>query len=544
MPSLIFRQSAWNSRIGWTENLLFLERFRYILVASQLLNEQPNHTSYERQNYPKLPEDTLHFPSDEIRPSSLYGVIATCVAAFAFAWSLNWVRELQKASVSPWKLVIVILLVLAGITAFYQYFRRQHLHNLRDRAVEIAATYVNASRSFDAVASTAVALIQEVELVARGYRLSFPLPPITRFDDKSQTRRCARLRRSVATSLEALTTPYYKAYQTLKEYTNDVEIEKYYDMYEISQSDLHDVEQSGPATEPDTGEADTLKAIKSRLLRLHLARKLFLCSLLALDADGGHCDFKIWPVATEYMRRFGCITAKCASELEQSLGDEHVFPVPATPKTVSSPAQERLRGQMRKLGSLSSGIRGLQAKMQLLREESEIALNESEEMTDLGSNLLEQYDSLGEDLKILMQEWEEGRAALAVNIDKNEHRLSMSPRNSLVPMSPTLSLGGLTAVSGSPREALKVIDGNAMHSRSRSNTDISNSSDEIFEAIAAPQRKNTLTREERIAKMKEDRVRREVALEKAQASTHMLKELETVIKLRPRGRTTGREASV
>lgn len=543
-PWLIFQQSALNSRIGRTENLLFLERFRYILVASQLLNRQPNHTSYERRNHPNLSEDATRFSLDEIQPSSLYGVIATGVASFAFAWSLNWVRELRKASVSPWKLMIVILVVFLGITAFYRYFRRQRLHNLRGRAVEVAASYVNASRSFDAVASATVALIQEVELVARGYRLSFPLPPITRIDDNSQTRRCARLRKTIATSVESLTTPYYQAYQTLKEHANDIEIEKYYDIYEISQSDLHDVEKSAPTSDLDPGMADTLKAIKSRLLRLHLARKMFLCSLLALDAHGGHCDFKIWPVATEYMRRFGCVTARCASELEQSLGGEHAFPVPATPKTTSSPAQERLRAQMRKIGSLSSGIRSLQAKMQLLREESENALNDSEEITDLGSNLLEQYDSVGEDLKILMQEWEEGRTALAVNIDKNEHRLSMSPRNSLVPISPTLSLGGLTAVSGSPREALKVIDGNSMHSRSRSNTDISNSSNEVFEAIAAPRQKSALTRDERIIKMKEDRVRREVAMEKAQASTHMLKELETVIKLRPRGRTTGRETLV
>lgn len=40
--------------------------------------------------------------------------------------------------------------------------------------------------------------------------------------------------------------------------------------------------------------------------------------------------------------------------------------------------------------------------------------------------------------------------------------------------------------------------------------------------------------------MKEDRMRQAVVKEKTNANTHMLKELETVIKLRPRGRTTGR----
>ena len=437
----------------------------------------------------------------------------------------------------------MILMAVIGITAFYQYFRRQRLHNIRDQAMKSAASYAAVSRSFDAATSAAVSLIQEVELVARGYRLSYPLPPITRIDDMNQDRRCARLRRSVAISLEALFVPYYRAYQSIREYANQFDLEKYYDIYDVSQGDLRDVETSLSITDSDGGETETLKAIKSRLLRLHLVRKLFLCSLLALNADGGHCDFKIWAAATEYLRNFGCTTAKCASELEQKLGDEQAFPTPTTSKSTSTPAQERMRVQTRKLGTLSSGIRVLQAKMHLLREESESALNESDDITDLGSNLLVQYDSVGEDLKILLHEWEEGRAALAVNIDKNEHRLSLSPRNSLVPMSPTLSLGGQTAVNGSPRETLKMIDINTLHCRSRSTTDVSNSSDEVFEAVAAARQRSTLTRGERIVKMKEDRVRRELATEKAQTSTHMLKELETVIRLRPRGRTTGQTSS-
>ena len=203
-----------------------------------------------------------------------------------------------------------------------------------------------------------------------------------------------------------------------------------------------------------------------------------------------------------------------------------------------------MRNQMRKLSSLAQGIRGLQAKMYLLRDESDKVLDNTDDVSQTGPNLLLQYDYIGEDLKTLLQEWEQGRAALASNIDKNENRRSLSINGKGIPLSPTPSLGGLTAVEGSPTNALHPLNGFPSTSRSRSSTTTSSSGEEVFEAVAVPRQRSTLTREERLAKMKEDRVRQAIAKGKTDANTHMLKELEMVIKLRPRGRTTGRITSI
>ena len=203
-----------------------------------------------------------------------------------------------------------------------------------------------------------------------------------------------------------------------------------------------------------------------------------------------------------------------------------------------------MRGQIRKLGSLSLGIRGLHAKMHFLRDESERVLDELNETPEYGINLMVQYDSIGADLKMLMQEWDDGRAALAASIDRNDHRTLASPIGLLAPMSPTLSLGGLTAVGGNSPDTLKGLNGYHEPPRSRSSTSTSSSGEEIFETVAVPRQRSLLTREERIAKMKEDRVRSALARGKTDANATMVKELETVIKLRPRGRTTGRISSV
>ena len=144
-----------------------------------------------------------------------------------------------------------------------------------------------------------------------------------------------------------------------------------------------------------------------------------------------------------------------------------------------------------------------------------------------------QYESIGMDLKALMQEWEDGKAALASNIDRNERRISSMSGM----LSPTISLSGLTAVEeGNALDALKALNGEA---RSRSSMDFSSSdAEEVFEAVALPRQRSTLTRDERVAKMKEDRAKRESMKDKAEANTHMLRELESVINMRPRGRTT------
>jgi hypothetical protein len=181
------------------------------------------------------------------------------------------------------------------------------------------------------------------------------------------------------------------------------------------------------------------------------------------------------------------------------------------------------------------GIRGLQAKLALLREESESTLNKAEDVSELGPNLMAQYESIGQDLKMLTQAWEEGKAALATGIDRNEKRLSSISTL----LSPTSSLSGLTTVEeGGALEALRALTGESPPSSTFGSSKGESDEAEVFEAVSLPTRpRSLLTREERIAKMKEDREKREVSREKFEASRGMLRELETVINLRPKRAT-------
>ncbi len=200
-----------------------------------------------------------------------------------------------------------------------------------------------------------------------------------------------------------------------------------------------------------------------------------------------------------------------------------------------SPNREKRRSQFMKLNSLSMGIRGLQAKLALLREESERTLNEAEDVSELGPSLMGQYESIGQDLKMLTQAWEEGRASLASGIDRNEKRLSSISTL----LSPASSLSGLTTVEeGGALEALRALTGESPRGSSYGSPKGDLDEAEVFEAVSLPSRtRSLLTREERIIKMREDRERREVTREKSEASRGMLRELETVINLRPKRAT-------
>ncbi|MCJ1296765.1 hypothetical protein MMC34_008332 [Xylographa carneopallida] len=534
--------SALNSRLGRTENAQFLEQFRYTIIASQLFSDHPKTTGYTSYN---TGPETLGDQEHRVN-FTWEGIFLTAGAAFAFVLAIHLARSIIRAYSSGWRLFLVTAIFTIAAFALYMVYRTQYLLYVRNQAIDSATSLVENAHSLDATTSAAITLIQEVELVSRGYRISSPLPPISRLDEQSQTRRCARLRRTLRTSINALLLPYAESYRILRPLANEQDLERYHDIYEVTQSDIQEIEEFALGNNIEVEDSENLKPLKVDLQKLHVARKLFLCSLLALSADGGKPDFPRWALATSTMQALSSASASAAYSLSHILSEEERFSTPPTPKLPLTPNHVRLRAQLRKVSSLSHGIRALQAKMHILREESDHALStSSEDVSELGASLLSQYDSIGADLKCLTQEWEDGRAALAVNIDRNDRRISSSSAAGLAlsrSATPN-SLGGLTAVGGnSPSDALKILNGDA---KSRSSSIGAASSDEeVFEAIALPRQRSTLTREERIGKMREERVRQAIAREKADANRSILKELETVIKLRPRGRTTGRLGSM
>ena len=160
-------QKAVNSRIGRADNERFLEQFRYLIVASQLLGEQGGLRASAIPSFAPGGRPGPHeFKIATINP---IGAAFTATAAFVLVWLINWSRRQPVFSKS--RTLLVVLVFAAVATAVYTYMRRQWLQYLRQEAVKGASDLVANLQAFEASTSSALTLIQEVELVSRGYRL-------------------------------------------------------------------------------------------------------------------------------------------------------------------------------------------------------------------------------------------------------------------------------------------------------------------------------------------------------------------------------------
>ncbi|RAH70704.1 proliferating cell nuclear antigen [Aspergillus aculeatinus CBS 121060] len=521
--------SALNSRVGRNDNERFLEQFGYVIVASQLLNEHsaPSYTSatdvFSAARPADLPSISATF--------GLQGALVTASTSFSVAWLIQWGRSKPASGLSPWKIGVLLVLVPVIGVFYFAFAKRQWLKYLRHQAVDAAATFIGNAQGFDSAASASVVFIQEVELVSRGYRISTPLPPISRLEDQTQIRRCLRLRRTVSESFHSMLGRYLQAQQTLQPLTDDANLAKYYDIYDISEEEL--VEAQGLYQDRATEDQYSLRALRTLFGRLYVVRKSILCCLLALGADGGGSDIARWTTAVEQMRELASVTGENTHKMTSILNEEDTDTIPPSPLPTASPNKDNLRAQYRRINSLSQGIRALHAKMHILREASSANL-ERPDSSEFEATLVPQYDSIGADIKGLLQEWEAGKSALASALDRQPNTDYSRPTSGIkIPLSPTPSLGGSTAVEGSPADALRALNGERPDSFIIHNAD---DAEEIFEAIALPPRNKraSMTREERIARVKEDRARQAALRDRADANTNMLKELEMVIKQRPR----------
>jgi Mysoin-binding motif of peroxisomes len=91
--------------------------------------------------------------------------------AFGLVWAIHWVRGSRTIGGASGRVAIVLIVVVVLATLGYAYVRRQWLQYLRQQTLTETRDFISKAHGLDAATSAAVTLIQEVELVSRGYRL-------------------------------------------------------------------------------------------------------------------------------------------------------------------------------------------------------------------------------------------------------------------------------------------------------------------------------------------------------------------------------------
>ncbi|GAW19952.1 hypothetical protein ANO14919_094450 [Xylariales sp. No.14919] len=518
------------SSIDHARSIGFLERLRLAIVQSQLL-DNPLALGYQ-----SLTEPTVSQPPAESNFHGLTasGVMAAAVFGFCLASLIRWYS--LGGFLPTWKrLLVSVAFTVILLHIVRAYIRREILRNIQRQGLVESASFFALSRDYDCANSVALNFIMEVELVARGYRLSTPIPPISRLEKNGQNVKCVQLRHAVRTSLAEVIATYYQTAFTIWGFAEQTELLQLQSQYQFTVADV--VERFQLFSNSDTESGEKLQSLKDSAYLFHDIRKVFLGGLLALHISGKDADRLRFTTVLEAFKELNSVTRQAYTRVKDVLAehDYQVNQLPKAPKSPLSPNHDRWQHQVRRLGSMTMNIRSVQAKLHLLQEESSKALNEANDITEMGPLFMAQYDSIGQDLRDLMEAWQSGKKALQSGINRNEKRISSIGS---IMASPTSTMSGRTIAGDESstdehepgvEDALRKLTGDVPPT----------TEPEIFEAISVPRPRSMLTREERIVRMREDRKTKDIARAKADAYRGMVRELEGVLgKKGSRGRVS------
>ncbi|KAK5053211.1 hypothetical protein LTR84_002185 [Exophiala bonariae] len=521
----------------------FLERFRYLIVASQLLSNDPK----PRRQRPN--EQTIDPP-----PLSIKGVLISAGLSFSIAWFLHTLRRQQRGQTSfPLSQLLAYATLLCGGCIIFIYFaRRQYLEFVRQSAGSILGKLILTSHDIDGVANEGLRFAQEVEVVSRGYEISLPLPPISRLEDGRPVGRCRELRRTIAAALTASISHCVSSHNAMQVFVRDTDLQRYHDIYDVSMQDYADAIAFANKTADES--QDSLKELRF-LFRLHfIARKVFLCDLLALHSGSTWQNIRQWRNTLQLLQDLDTAFSKIAQRLQSAMASE-AFVKDASIATseetdpslnrdveIRTPQRLHTKAQLRRFEAVANAIHSLNAKIRLLRDDINAPVTHGDEAA-FSTTLARHYEHLGADLRNALIEWERGRNTMFLNVAvESENRLSRAS-SIRSPASPSpSSLGGMTVVDGGPAEAFKLLSGDE-----KSTSDGAGPDEEVFEAVAMPRKRMSwapMSREEKLNKLQEDRRKRVTMQEQADNTTNMLRELQMVIKHRPKARVNTRITSI
>lgn len=95
------------------------------------------------------------------------------------------------------------------------------------------------------------------------------------------------------------------------------------DIYEITRSDFEEACSGINATaEEGLDSPGSLQDLRVSHYRINVLRRVLLCTLLTMKADGGKPDFRRWKDAVDIMESVACETGEWAEKMNSILTEE------------------------------------------------------------------------------------------------------------------------------------------------------------------------------------------------------------------------------
>lgn len=95
----------------------------------------------------------------------------TAFVAFLIVWLVHRTKAEDGSFLTSRNFWVASITFATVGTILFIYARRRWVEYLRHQAIDASVTLISKAQAFDATALSALSLIQEVELVSRGYNL-------------------------------------------------------------------------------------------------------------------------------------------------------------------------------------------------------------------------------------------------------------------------------------------------------------------------------------------------------------------------------------
>ena len=396
--------SAFTPTLSPCENHQFLERFRFVLCTSQLLEDHVSVTMYSRHTVfeDKVRDWTSGSKSSSNKRKKLWIGSGGCVLVVALL--VTWAIKNPRIGTSH-QASLAFMVCICVAMYLYAHARRGLARKLRARALTFVTELVTTCQNFDRVVMQALRFVQEVEIMAKGQH------PLHRH---KQRQRCQTLRAALVASLALAASAIDRTTDCVRPYASAEVFQQLRMTYHMPMSAEDDMASATTSS--------TMRDLKAAFLRVHLRRRVLLCALMSVEIKRELNDIKPWTQVADQMGHVGELLTQLVSEIQTSLQDEL-----APPDHAADAVLQQARSGTG-FHSFAESLRVLQTKMYVLRE------NTIRTMAQDDNHFLADYDAIGRNLHSLMRDWEQGKARLHEQLRPTDLPLPSSP-----PLSPKLS---------------------------------------------------------------------------------------------------------
>ncbi|KAH8675798.1 Mysoin-binding motif of peroxisomes-domain-containing protein [Xylariales sp. PMI_506] len=536
-----------------------LEHIKFLVNSSQIWEEK-HVFGLSLPASASTPKSAV--PSPYPQPWNTNGVIAAASAGFFVAGLARWFLVGGFVAISLKRIIVTAVLIVAAVRQVKKYTRRQWLEYLHQQAIAEAERFMSNSSEFDQVIGSAVSFVMEVELISRGYRLSLPVPPVSRMENADQRLRSRGMRKALIENLTPVIKQYYQGAREIREFPDPAELKMNDDTKQLDPVQIEQAMTEFLNMDPSSKDAQKTAHLQKAYRLSRDTRKLFLVGLMSITTQGKRPDLLRFTKTLQALRDCNRETIAACYRMKSILsGDADYAKLEST--APMSPRHGRWKVQIQRVADMTMTIRGLQAKMAILLDESTVALDKADDISELGPLFLSQYDSVGKDLKDLMESWEIDKKNLIRTIADNQRRKSgnsqwsgspgpllissptpaQSPETIASPISLTEPVEMASILEDNdegmgPEDAIRRLDGEIpLRSEVMGGSPITPEAlkaklEESYEAIATPRPKSMLSRRERLEKMQEERAAKEAARDRALQQNRIMGELRDVLKSR------------